>query len=90
MTKSKPPEFEKALERLEEVVGEMEGGELGLDDMITRFEEGQKLIKFCSKKLDEVERKIEKLVQKGDEVVTEPFEAESEGEAAGQTEEELF
>jgi len=86
MTKSKPPEFEKALERLEEVVGQMEGGELGLDDMITRFEEGQRLIKLCSKKLDEVERKIEKLVQKGDEAVAEPFEPESEDPA----EEELF
>ena len=88
MTKSKPPEFEKALERLEEVVGQMEGGELGLDDMITRFEEGQKLIKLCSKKLDEVERKIEKLVQKGDDAVAEPLEPGSAVEEPAA--EELF
>ncbi len=62
----KPQGFEKSLERLETVVEEMEGGDLSLEDMIKRFEEGQKLIGFCSKKLDEVERKIEMLVKKDD------------------------
>ena len=65
--------FEKAMERLEGIVGEMEGGELSLDVMIERFEEGQKLIKFCSGKLDEVERKIEKLLTKEGDPETEPF-----------------
>ena len=70
--------FEKALERLEKIVSEMESGSMSLEDMIARFEEGQGLIKFCSKKLNEVERKIEILVKKGDEIVTEPFEEEAE------------
>lgn len=66
--------FEKSLERLETVVEEMEGGDLSLEDMIKRFEEGQKLIGFCAKKLDEVERKIEILVRKGSgEVEAVPF-----------------
>lgn len=90
MTKSKPPEFEKALERLEEVVADMEQGELGLDEMIARFEEGQKLIKFCSTKLDEVERKIEKLVRKDDEPVAEPFEAETANRPSAEEADELF
>jgi exodeoxyribonuclease VII small subunit len=85
----KPQGFEKSLERLETVVEEMEGGDLSLEDMIKRFEEGQKLIGFCSKKLDEVERKIEMLVKKDSgEVETVPFEDadvsdddEDEGEA---------
>ncbi|MCK5850015.1 MAG: exodeoxyribonuclease VII small subunit [Kiritimatiellae bacterium] len=68
--------FEKALERLEKIVGDMEGGSLSLDDMVGRFEEGQELIEFCGKTLNEVERKIEKLVKKGDKVVAEPFEDE--------------
>jgi len=70
--------FEKSMERLEAVVSEMEGGDLSLEDMIKRFEEGQKLIGFCSKKLDEVERKIEILVKKDSgEVEAVPFEEEA-------------
>lgn len=69
--------FENSMERLESIVTDMEGGELSLDDMITRFEEGQGLIKFCSGKLDEVERKIEKLLNKDGEPKTEPFAAET-------------
>ena len=67
------PNFEKSMERLEAIVGDMEGGALSLDTMIQRFEEGQSLIKFCTGKLDEVERKIEKLLSKEGDVVTEPF-----------------
>ncbi len=65
--------FETALERLETLVGEMEEGKLGLETLIARFEEGQKLIAFCSKKLNEVERRIETLVKKGDRLEAEPF-----------------
>ncbi len=67
--------FEASMERLEQIVGDMEGGALDLDKMIASFEEGQGLIQFCSKKLDEVERKVEKLVTKGGAQTTEPFEA---------------
>jgi exodeoxyribonuclease VII small subunit len=77
--KNKPQGFEKSLERLEAVVAEMEGGDLSLEDMIKRFEEGQKLIGYCSKQLDEVERKIEKLVKKDNgEVEAVPLEGEAE------------
>ena len=77
--KDKPQGFEKSLERLEAVVAEMEGGDLSLEDMIKRFEEGQKLIGYCSKQLNEVERKIEKLVKKDNgEVEAVPFESEAE------------
>ncbi len=67
------PNFEKSMDRLEAIVSDMEGGELSLDAMIKRFEEGQSLIKFCTGKLDEVERKIEKLLTKDGDVQTEPF-----------------
>ncbi len=73
MSNEKNVSFEKSLARLEEIVAGMESGELSLDDMIARFEEGQKLIKFCSGKLDEVERKIEKLLTKEGPVETESF-----------------
>ena len=70
----KSVDFEKSLERLETIVNEMESGELALEQMIKHFEEGSKLVALCSKKLTEVEQKIEKLVKKGDSLDTEPFE----------------
>ncbi len=87
-----PQGFEKSLERLETVVGEMEGGDLSLEDMIKRFEEGQKLIGFCSKKLDEVERKIERLIKKDNgDVEAVPFgEDEEEDTSDDEGEPELF
>ena len=76
------PAFEKALARLEKIVAEMEAGKLPLEEMIGRFEEGQTLIRFCTKKLNEVERKIEVLVKKGEDAVAVPFE-EGAPESAG-------
>ena len=85
-TKSKQeekPGFEEALERLETVVKEMESGELSLEKMMAHFEEGSKLVKFCSRQLDDVERKIEVLVKRDGKIVEEPFDPEP-GEEAGQ------
>ena len=82
---SEEQSFEKSLERLETIVDEMERGELSLEKMMSHFEEGQKLIGTCTKKLNEVERKIEILVQKDGRVTTEPFEEEESGESGGET-----
>lgn len=91
---SEQPGFEKSLERLEKIVAEMEAGELSLEDMIKRFEEGQKLVALCSKKLNEVERKIEVLIKKGDKVTTAPLDAEDAAADADEDEDgedqELF
>jgi exodeoxyribonuclease VII small subunit len=73
--------FEKAMERLDKIVGEMESGSLTLEEMISRFEEGQSLIKFCGEKLNEVEKKVEMLVKKGDEITTEAFGGEDAEES---------
>ena len=80
MAAKENPGFEDALARLEAIVEEMEGGELDLETMIKRFEEGQGLLKFCTKTLGEMEKKVEILVKKDDEVVAEPF-----GETAAET-----
>ena len=53
--------FEDALARLERIVAEMEGGDLPLDDMLKRFEEGRKLVQFCSAELDAIRLRIEKV-----------------------------
>lgn len=55
--------FEEAMERLEDVVQGLEEGELTLEKSLVTFEEGMKLIKFCSKKLEEAEQKVTMLVQ---------------------------
>ena len=79
MAEKKSVDFEKSLGRLEELVGEMEGGELGLEEMIKHFEEGSKLVGLCTKKLNEVEQKIEKLVKKDGELKEVPFETQEAG-----------
>jgi exodeoxyribonuclease VII small subunit len=76
MAEKKSADFEKSLGRLEELVEEMEGGELSLEEMIKHFEEGSKLVGLCSKRLNEVEQKIEKLVKKDGELLEVPFEPE--------------
>lgn len=81
--------FEQSLKRLEGLVGEMEGGSLSLEELILRFEEGQKLIKFCSGKLNEVERKIEVLIKKGDSVTTAPFPEADDGAENGAPEDSV-
>ena len=74
--------FESALKRLETLVEQMESGETELDTMIASFEEGQRLVKFCTAKLNEVEKKIEKIVKDGaGNVTVEPFELNAEGPA---------
>jgi exodeoxyribonuclease VII small subunit len=67
------PTFEQALARLESLVREMEGGTLSLDRMMACFEEGSQLVKVCETKLNEVEKKIEVLVKKGDAHSAQPF-----------------
>ena len=58
-----PLSFEAALKRLEAIVERMESGEADLDAMVASFEEGQKLVMFCAAKLNEVEKKVEKIVR---------------------------
>ncbi|MDI9569579.1 MAG: exodeoxyribonuclease VII small subunit [Pseudomonadota bacterium] len=55
--------FEEALKKLEELVKTMEAGDLTLDDSLKAFEEGIRLIRFCTRKIDEVERKVEILLR---------------------------
>ena len=71
--------FEKAMKRLEQIVEELEKGELDIDKSLEIFEEGIKMSRVCSKKLNEAEAKIEKLTQdKKGELITELFPVEEE------------
>ena len=62
-TKAKPQgselNFEKAMNRLEAIVEQMETGKLPLEDLIVRYEEGMNLVKVCQERLTSAEQKIE-------------------------------
>ncbi len=71
--------FESALKAVEEIVRELEDGDLPLDESMKKFEQGMKLIRFCSEKLDETEQKITVLMtDAGGEVRETPFEGSDE------------
>jgi exodeoxyribonuclease VII small subunit len=69
--------FEQAIQRLEKIVADMEGAELPLEDVLKKYEEGTRLVRFCNQKLEEAEKKIDVLTKKADGTIAlEPFEAE--------------
>ena len=55
--------FEEALARLEEIVRALDGGAAPLDESLALFEEGVKLVKLCSAKLDGAEQRVKILVR---------------------------
>ncbi len=55
--------FEKAIQKLEKIVEKLESSNIDIDGSLKVFEEGVKLSRFCSKKLDEAEKKIELLLK---------------------------
>ncbi len=59
--------YEKAVERLEEIVELLDSGKLTLDESLKLFEESTKLTAFCNKGLEEAKLKITELSQKEDE-----------------------
>lgn len=61
-----PPSFEDALERLETIVESMESGEIPLAELLSKFEEGNTLLKVCESRLKEAELKIEQLKKQKD------------------------
>ncbi|MBI3313526.1 MAG: exodeoxyribonuclease VII small subunit [Candidatus Omnitrophica bacterium] len=71
--------FEKAMERLEKIVSELESGEITLEDALKKYEEGVKLSRLCQEKLTQAEKKIEVLTRTLDGSLKKtPFEFEEE------------
>ncbi len=56
--------FEEALKNLETVIGELESGNVPLEKLVEKYEEGTSLLKVCHKRLNQAELKIEKLREK--------------------------
>ena len=65
--------FELSLAELEDITRELDNNELSLDDSLKKFDKGMELIKFCSTKLDQAQKKVDLLLQKDGEIKTEPF-----------------
>lgn len=59
--------FEEALDRLEEIVKNLESGGLTLEQSLEKFSEGVKLIKFCNQELNKAEKKIEMVLSEEEE-----------------------
>jgi exodeoxyribonuclease VII small subunit len=73
--------FEKAMEKLEKIVQELESADLPLEKAIKKFEEGVQLSKFCSEKLDETEKKITILLKdQNDQLLEKPFISKTESD----------
>lgn len=66
MTSEQPLEFETAYARLEEILEKMNSGKPSLEDSLKLYEEADRLINWCSKRLTEAEQKIEILVKNRD------------------------
>ena len=76
--KEKIPSFEDGLEQLEEVVSQLEDGDLPLEKSLELFEKGMTLSEGCRKQLQDAEAKVEILLRKDGEVEAEPFELDDE------------
>lgn len=68
--------FEETMKELEQVVNELEKGDLSLDAAIEKFENGIKLSKECESKLDSAEKKINVLVNGEGKLEEAPFSIE--------------
>lgn len=74
--------FEDAMNRLEEIVEQMESGKMLLEELIVRYEEGMKLVKVCQDRLASAEQRIEIITRDHEgKMVVKKFEAAPEKEA---------
>lgn len=73
-----PVSFEQAMEQLENIVDQLEAGEVPLEQAIELFQEGMQLSKTCHQKLEQIEQKVEILLKENDEFVRRDFRVEGE------------
>ena len=68
---------EEAMAALEDIVSQLEHGDVPLEQAIDLFQRGMKLSQLCGLKLEQVERKIEMIVEEDGELRKKPFATES-------------
>lgn len=76
MAKANKIDFEASLARLEQLVDQMEDGDLTLEESLKAFEAGVKLTRECQQALQSAEQKVEVLMRQNDELVAEPLDEE--------------
>lgn len=72
------PRFEECLQRLEQIVDELEKGNVPLEQALKLFEEGVQLSASCRKELEEAEGKVEILLKQNGKLQPEPYESPTE------------
>ena len=72
------PKFEECLQRLEEIVNQLEKGDIPLEKALGLFQEGIELSASCRKELEEAEGKVEILLKQNGKLQPAPFEALNE------------
>ena len=75
-----PESFEEAMAELAQLVTQMEAGQLPLEASVAAYQRGSDLVKYCAAQLDKVESQVK--VLEGD--MLKPFEADVQGDEAGQ------
>ena len=70
--------FEDALDKLEEITKDLEGGELSLEESLKHFEDGIKLAEYCNQKLNDAQKKVEILLKKDDTLTSVEFDGVEE------------
>jgi exodeoxyribonuclease VII small subunit len=79
--------FEKALERLQEIVAQMEDPEKGLEASLELFEEGVALSRFCRSRIDEIQKRVEVVLKETPEgLATGPLDEELDDDLDGDEE----
>jgi len=63
MAKKNTQTFESALERIEQIAAQMETGDLPLDQLVIIYEEGLGLVRFCSQRLSEAEKRLQAITR---------------------------
>ncbi len=58
-----PPTYEAALQELEQLVAALEGGQLPLDSLLSQYQRGAELLRFCRGQLDAVEQQVRVMEQ---------------------------
>ena len=76
--KKKEPDFEQSLAELESLVGQMEQGDMSLEQSLEAFEQGVKLTRECQQRLDQAEQRVQVLVEKNGRLVSSPLEADEQ------------
>lgn len=79
--------FEEALKELEQIVERLEGGQLSLDEAIRSFEQGIALVKVCGRRLQQAEKKIDRLSRQTLEIFPPDESGEALDDEAGGAEE---